>query len=114
MNNVKLSEYFWAIGLGRGAAATAAPEGGTLLRLAWIALARNRRPGSAGTLLRRPADRSWPVPSSRDFRRAMGRSRYWIVMLLLLMMLALPLKMILRWTVNLSYVVSIPEYFFNF
>ena len=33
---------------------------------------------------------------------------------LLLLMMTLPLKMILRWTINLSYVVSIPEYFLNF
>jgi len=31
-----------------------------------------------------------------------------------LMMLALPIKMILRWTVDLSYLVSMPEYFFSF
>jgi len=32
----------------------------------------------------------------------------------LLMMLMLPLKMILRWTLNLSYILSIPEYYLNF
>ena len=31
-----------------------------------------------------------------------------------LMMLALPLKMLLRWSLNMSYLVSIPEYFLNF
>jgi hypothetical protein len=28
-------------------------------------------------------------------------------------MAALPLKMVLRWTLNLKYIVFIPEYFFN-
>ena len=27
--------------------------------------------------------------------------------------ITLPLKMVLRWTVNLKYIVAIPEYFFN-
>ena len=32
----------------------------------------------------------------------------------LLFMAALPLKMVLRWTLNLKYIVAIPEYFLNF
>jgi hypothetical protein len=32
----------------------------------------------------------------------------------LLLMISLPLKMVLRWTVNLKYIISIPEYFLNF
>lgn len=50
----------------------------------------------------------------REYRRQMGRTRYWIMVLLLLMMLALPLKMLLRWTTGLSYLVSLPEYFLSF
>jgi hypothetical protein len=33
---------------------------------------------------------------------------------LMLLMLSLPLKMVLRWTMNLRYVVSIPEFSLNF
>jgi hypothetical protein len=33
---------------------------------------------------------------------------------LMLLMLTLPLKMILRWTLNLKYLVSIPEFSLNF
>lgn len=44
----------------------------------------------------------------------MGRTRYWIMILLLLMMLMLPIKMFLRWTFGLSFLVSIPEYSLNF
>ena len=50
----------------------------------------------------------------RSLRRRMGRGRYWLMALLLLMMSALPLKMLLRWTCNLGYVVCMPECFFNF
>jgi hypothetical protein len=32
---------------------------------------------------------------------------------LVLFMACLPIKMILRWTVNLKYIVAIPEWFFN-
>ena len=50
----------------------------------------------------------------RNLRQQIGRARYVVMTLLLLMMLMLPLKMILRWTASLSYIVSIPEYGFNF
>jgi hypothetical protein len=33
---------------------------------------------------------------------------------LMLLMLTLPLKMILRWTLNLRYLISIPEFSLNF
>jgi hypothetical protein len=32
---------------------------------------------------------------------------------LFLLMIALPIKMFLRWTMNLKYIVGIPEFFFN-
>ena len=44
----------------------------------------------------------------------MGRGRYWIMVLLLLMMLMLPVKMLLHWTAGLSFIVSIPEFFLYF
>ena len=50
----------------------------------------------------------------RSFCRQMGLMRYSIMILLLLLMLMLPIKMVLRWTLNVSYIVSIPEYFANF
>ena len=39
--------------------------------------------------------------------------RYLTLAVLMLFMASLPLKMVLRWTINLKYVVAIPEYFFN-
>ena len=44
----------------------------------------------------------------------MGFIRFMLMSNLLLLMISLPLKMVLRWTVNLKYIISIPEYFLNF
>jgi len=40
--------------------------------------------------------------------------RYMLMATLLLFMMSLPIKMVLRWTVNLKYIIAIPEYFLNF
>ena len=50
----------------------------------------------------------------RSFYSKMGLIRYLVMSNLMLLMLSLPLKMILRWTVNLKYLVSIPEFGLNF
>ena len=44
----------------------------------------------------------------------MGFVRYMMMANLLLFMASLPIKMVLRWTINLKYVIAIPEYFLNF
>ncbi len=49
----------------------------------------------------------------KKFFLSMGAVRYQIMMFLLLCMFSLPIKMVLRWTINLKYIVAIPEYFFN-
>src|SRR5213594_2023610 len=49
----------------------------------------------------------------KKFFLSMGAIRYQIMMFLLLCMFSLPIKMVLRWTFNLKYIVAIPEYFFN-
>ena len=43
----------------------------------------------------------------------LGPWRYSVFVMLLLGMVALPIKMILRWMVNLKYIVAMPEIFFN-
>jgi hypothetical protein len=43
-----------------------------------------------------------------------GRWRYWLMTLLLLLMLTLPLKMFLQWAFGLGYIVGMPEYGLNF
>jgi hypothetical protein len=42
-----------------------------------------------------------------------GMLRYIVLATLLLFMASLPIKMVLRWTINLKYLVAIPEIFFN-
>jgi hypothetical protein len=49
----------------------------------------------------------------RGMLRDMGMMRYQVFMHLFLWFVLIPIKMGLRWTVNLKYFVSIPEYFFN-
>jgi hypothetical protein len=112
LTNIKLSEYFWVLWLGRNLPQV--PNGaGMLSELAHI-LWREL----PGLVLLTAYFVALPTVLGqtllRGCRQQMGRGRYVIMTLLLLMMIMLPLKMILRWSFNLSYLVSIPEYFLNF
>jgi len=49
----------------------------------------------------------------RKLLAQMGKPRYLAMVVMLLMMIALPIKMVLRWTVNLQYFVNIQELFLN-
>ena len=49
----------------------------------------------------------------KDFYQELGAVRFGVFAFFLISMVALPIKMVLRWTVNLKYFVSIPEAFFN-
>jgi hypothetical protein len=49
----------------------------------------------------------------KRFHQQMGPWRFAVFVMLFLGMFALPIKMILRWTVNLKYIVALPEIFFN-
>jgi len=112
LHNVKLSEYFWVLGLGRSLPQPV-PGGGLLAELGtilWREIAGVVALGAYFLVLPFALGRTW----LGDLRRRLGFGRYWVTALLGLMMFALPLKMILRWTLNLSYVVSMPEYFFHF
>jgi hypothetical protein len=112
LKNVKLSEYFWVLWLGRRLpeVPTGAGMARTLAHIAWREL--------PGVVLLAVYFAGLPAALGRTvfrgFRQRMGRGRYVIVSLLLLMMLMLPLKMILRSTLNLSYILSMPEYFLDF
>ena len=50
---------------------------------------------------------------SRKLYRQMGFARYSVMSVLLLVMMLMPIKMVLRWTLNLHYIVGITEWFFN-
>jgi hypothetical protein len=112
LENVKLSECFWATWLGTSVPQSS-PDGSGLARFVTILwreisgiVAMAMYFGGIPLLLGRTL--------MKRYVDEMGKARFAVMILLLMMMLALPLKMLLRWTCNLSYVVSMPEYYFNF
>lgn len=107
LNNVNLSDYFWIRGFGKlwehppGQVSILTillreSPGIVLILLYFIALP----PLLARTVL-------------RDYFLRMGFIRYIILVSLLLFMASLPIKMVLRWSINLKYIVAMPEYFFH-
>jgi hypothetical protein len=99
LNNVNLSEYFWLYFLKQPL-----PDSwyirelpGILVVLAYLFLLP---PLLARTIM-------------RTFFIKMGFIRFFVLVNLLQFMAALPIKMVLRWAINLKYIVYIPEYFFN-
>ncbi len=99
LNNVMLSDYFW---LGLLGMSTDRPWyirelPGILLVLAYLLLLP---PLLAKTVM-------------RSFFIRMGFIRFFTLVTLIQFMAALPIKMVLRWTINLKYIVFIPEWFFN-
>ena len=49
----------------------------------------------------------------KTYYEKLGASRYYVSVVLFLMMMSLPIKMLARWLFNLKYIVAIPEFFFN-
>jgi cytochrome b/b6/petD-like protein len=99
LTNVNLSEYIWVRGL-----RTALPANpllrefvGILLVLVYVFVL--------------------PVVLAKGLFKAyyakLGGPRFYVTVMLFLMMMSLPLKMLARWIFNLKYVVAIPEIFFN-
>jgi hypothetical protein len=99
LTNVNLSEYFWVRTLHQA------------LPKAWII---REMPGLLLVLFYVGA---LPVILGRKLFRTyydkLGAPRYYVTVFLFLMMMALPIKMLLRWIFNLKYIVGIPEIFFN-
>ena len=99
LNNVNLSEYIWVIGLEKPLPSN------ILLREA------------VGFLVVFAYFAFIPLALSKTLLKSMyekyGSIRYVTLMFFGLSMLALPIKMYLRWVFNLKYIVSIPEWFFN-
>ena len=97
--NVNLSEYIWVRMLGVGLPPN------ILVRemFGFIAV--------FAYLLAVPAllARTW----FKGFYQTLGPSRYHVMVFLLLSMASLPIKMGLRWLLNMKYIIGIPEYFFN-
>ena len=98
--NVNLSEYIWVKLLGTGL-----PRN-MLVREAFGILASS---SSTSLVLPGMLAKTW----LKKYFVKLGPWRYAVFVMLLLGMVALPIKMILRWTINLKYIVAMPEIFFN-
>jgi hypothetical protein len=112
LNNVDLSQYFW-VWLMQTARPKAPPEAGFLTQLGYILVRES--PGILLTLLYLivlPPIMAMTV--FRNFYVKMGLIRFMVMSNLFLLMMTFPIKMLLRWSVNLKYIISIPEYFLNF
>ena len=99
LNNVNLSEYVWVkwtrLGLPPNMLVREIP--GILATLFYVVAL----PGLlARTLLKK-------------YFAKLGPWRYSVFVMLLLMQIALPIKMVLRWAFNLKYIIAMPEIFFN-
>jgi hypothetical protein len=102
LNNVNVSDIFWL----RWLSQSVKPE-----NMAWY---KRELPGIILVLLYLFA--LPPLLARTVFRTyfiRMGFVRFMVLVTLLQFMAALPIKMVLRWTMNLKYIVYIPEYFFN-
>ncbi len=111
LNNVDLSQFFWIKGLGLGLP-KADPDAGFFGKLGTILLRES--PGiilTLGYLLFLPPLLALTV--FRNYFKRMGLIRFMVMAYLLLFMAMLPIKMVLRWTVNLKNIIAIPEYFLN-
>jgi hypothetical protein len=104
LNNVNLSDKFWldifgkVFGTGEGFGNILIREApGIILVAAYMLLLP---PLLAKTVM-------------RTFFIKMGFVRFFLLVTLIQFMACLPIKMVLRWTMNLKYIVYIPEYFFN-
>jgi Cytochrome b(C-terminal)/b6/petD len=100
LNNINLSDYFWLMGFGqamegKGWLVREAP--GIIAILAYLLL--------LPPLLAKTVMRSYFIK--------MGFIRFFLLVTLIQFMALLPIKMVLRWTINLKYIVFIPEAFFN-
>ncbi len=99
LNNVNLSEIFWIemMGLSKPTNILVREFPGILLVLGYFAV--------TPYLMYRLFFKNYVAQA--------GMLRYLTLAVLLLFMASLPIKMVLRWTLNLKYLVAIPELFFN-
>jgi hypothetical protein len=112
LNNVNLSEYFWQSWLGQSL--PKAPPNSDLLT-SWFYIIKCEWLGIVlvlGYFIALPP--LMAITVFRKFYQHMGFIRYMVMTNLLLFMMALPIKMVLRWSFNLKYIIAIPEYFLNF
>ena len=112
LTNINLSEYFWQSWLGKSLP-TAPANSPFLTQLGYIVF--RELPGILlvlGYFIALPPILA--ITFLRNFYQRMGFIRFMVLANLLLFMMALPIKMVLRWSFNLKYLIAIPEYFLNF
>ncbi len=99
LNNVNLSEYVWvkALGVGLPKNMFVREIPGILATLVYVVVL----PGLLA--------RTW----LKKYFEKLGPWRYAVFVMLLLLQIALPIKMMLRWLFDLKYIVALPEIFFN-
>jgi hypothetical protein len=127
LNNINLSEYFWQWWLGRSLPAVPQLSWITENTPTWISgwlqptlqffgiLLTRELPGTLlvlGYFIALPPILALTV--FRSFYQRMGFIRFMVLANLLLFMASLPIKMVLRWSFNLKYLIAVPEYFLNF
>ena len=111
LSNVNLSSKFWETWLHRPLP-QAPTNSSTLTQLYYIVIREGLGIAlTLGYLVLLPP--LMAVTVFRKFFVRMGFFRYMLLASLLLLMMALPIKMMLRWTFNLKYIIYIPEYFLN-
>src|SRR5215213_9772840 len=99
LTNVNLSEYVWVRGLGG-----ALPGNWFVREIVGIVVV-------LGYVFALP-----PLLAKsfmKIYYEKLGGPRYYVTAFLFVTMMALPIKMLLRWLFNLKYIVAIPEFFFN-
>ncbi len=108
--NINVSDFFWVKLLSRPL-----PEN-PFIREIWGVLVIIFYVFVLPVVLARPLDKAprwlrWM--SLNKYYEKMGPARYYVGVLLVLLMVSLPIKMYLRWAFNLKYIVFFPEVFFN-
>ncbi len=114
LNNVDLSQYFWVNGLGMERPKVLPDYSAGYSFFIYIL---RELPGIVllvGYLLVLPPAMVLASKYFRDMFLKMGFIRYMVLTNLLLMMMLLPIKMLLRWSFNLKYFISYPEFLLNF
>lgn len=111
LNNVNLSEYFW-LDILRQKLPTA-PSGSSFWGQAYFILKREGVGLILVVLYLFALPPLMAMTIFRSFFIRMGFIRYMVFANLVLFMACLPIKMFLRWSINLKYIVAIPEWFFN-
>jgi hypothetical protein len=113
LNNRDLSEFFW-VDLMRSSRPRAPEGSGDFAKIGWAVV--KEAPGILLTIGYFTLVPPMLVVMSRFFQHLfikMGFLRYMVMTNLLLFMALLPIKMLLRWTINLKYFISMPEYMLN-